>query len=376
MRSYVTVDRAKDSSSCFLHETKSWMTDRDRIIDTRRKHNPHHRPGIRIIHHEHLPRSWAKELSLGQMKTSASSTLTTHARNIVTPPIKTDLARVLHAKENDDGRDTDSSRPRSTEYVVVLGPASQVASLEPDHGHETNGYLRPDVSHVVWCIGETAVDDGDGVDLTQPFLLREGASDVVEDGGHNKADGKTDEEECVQSALAEDLMGTQGTPEDRGSKEGVVARAVKAVRCACGTNILDVDLEVEHTSTDDSGDEACHHLSPEGVARRNLGVVCELEIVQELDGVSTSDIAKGLEEVHGQSVASDPSSSNELGQDVEGNLNTSDGPNNADWDDEDETKSKTVEDGTNSGVCWPCGNTGATKGDRDAQADEVPPFRD
>lgn len=108
-------------------------------------------------------------------------------------------------------------------------------------------------------------------------------------------------------------MRTQGTPEHGGGEESVVSRAVEAVGCICSADVLDVDLEVEHTGADDGGDETCHHLGPESVAGRDLGVVCELEIVQELNGVSASDVAKRLKEVHSQSITSDPSSADELG---------------------------------------------------------------
>jgi hypothetical protein len=264
-------------------------------------------------HEQYLPRTRAKELSLRQLESRASSTFATHARHIVTPPIKANVTRVLHTEEDDNGRNTDGSRPRSAEHVVVLGPTSQVASLEPDHGNETNRDLRPDVSHVVGSPGESAVDDGDGVDLTKPLLLGEGASDVVEDWRHNKTYREANEEKSVQSTLAEDLVRTQSTPKHGSSEESVVSRAVEAVRCAGSTHVLDVDLEVEHTGADDGRDETCHHLGPESVAGRNLGVMCELEIVQELNSVSTSDVAERLEEVHGQSVTSDPGSADKLG---------------------------------------------------------------
>ena len=145
-------------------------------------------------------------------------------------------------------------------------------------------------------------------------------------------------------------MRTQGTPKDGCSEEGVVARAVKAVWCISGTNILDVDLEVENAGANESGNEAGRHLSPECVARRNLRVVCELEIVQELDGVSACDVAKRLEEIHGQSIASNPSASNELGQDVESDLNTTNGSDDTNREDEYQTERKTVEDDTDSGL--------------------------
>jgi len=219
----------------------------------------------------------------------------------------------LNTEENDDGGDTNGSGPRSAKYVVVLGPASQVASLEPDHGHETNRDLRPDIGHVVRSPGESAIDDSDGVNLTQPLLLRELASDEVKNWRHNKANGEADEEKSVESTLAEDLVRAESTPKHGSGEESVVSRTVEAVGCVRGTYVLDVDLEVEYTSADDSRDETCHHLGPESVAWWNFSVVSELEIVQELDGVRASDVAERFEEVHGQGITFNPSSSDEFG---------------------------------------------------------------
>lgn len=188
------------------------------------------------------------------------------------------------------------------------------------------------------------------MDLTKPFLLRESARDVVENGRHNKTDRETDEEGCVEPTLAKDLVGPESTPKYRGSEESVDTRAVEAVWCIGGTDILDMDLEVENTSADESGNKACGHLSPEGVARRNLGIVCKLEIVQELNSVSASDVAEGLEEVHGQGITTNPSTSDEFGQDVESDWNTSNGSNDTNRNDEDQTERETVKDNTNSGL--------------------------
>jgi hypothetical protein len=178
-----------------------------------RRQNLHHISTAYRIHEKHLPRTRSKELSLGQLHTRTGSTLAAHGRHIVTPPVKTNITRVLNTEEDDDGGDTNGSRPRSAEYIVVLGPASQVASLEPDHGHEADGYLRPNVGHVVRCPGESAIDDSDGVDLTQPLLLGELASDEVENWRHDKTDGEANEEKSVESTFAKDLVRTEGTPE-------------------------------------------------------------------------------------------------------------------------------------------------------------------
>lgn len=281
------------------------------------------------------PGARPKELSLGKGKSGTSSVFTALVRDLITPPINADLARVLHTEEDDDGRDTNGSRPRSTEHIVVLGPASEVAALEPDHCHESNRDLRPNVCEIVGCPGKTAIDDSDGVDLTEPLLLGEGAGDVVKDGRNDETDGEANEECSVQPSLAEYLVRTKSTPEYGCGEESVVSRAVEAVRCAGGTDILDVDLEVEDTSADDGRYQACNHLGPESVTRGNLGVVSELQIVQELNGVCTSDVSESLEEVHGERISLHPSATNELGQDVEGDWDTSDSSDDTDGDNKD-----------------------------------------
>ena len=111
-------------------------------------------------------------------------------------------------------------------------------------------------------------------------------------------------------------------------------------------------------------------LAPEGLALGDLEVVAQFQVVGEVESVSHSHVAKALEEVHlkqpldkdvkysrggtcRQRITGLPCSSNKLSQHVELNLNTSSSENDTRRYGEDQSKSKTEEDGTNARVGRP-----------------------
>ena len=83
-------------------------------------------------------------------------------------------------------------------------------------------------------------------------------------------------------------------------------------------DIGEIELEVQDTDGDERRDEGGDHLSEEGDTRGNVRVVGELEILSERDGVRGRDVAVRLEEVHGERVALEPGTTEELSKHVEG----------------------------------------------------------
>lgn len=129
------------------------------------------------------------------------------------------------------------------------------------------------------------------MELTNELVPRELADDEPKDDGNAKTDGEAQKEPLVLAVNTKHLDGTNGSPQDGGSKEGVDAGAEETHGRVGLANVLNVDLEVEHTSADESGNERGHHLGGEGVTGRDLDVVSELEIVGEADGMRAGHIS-------------------------------------------------------------------------------------
>lgn len=87
---------------------------------------------------------------------------------------------------------------------------------------------------------------------------------------------------------------------------------------------LDRHLEVEDTSRDKAEDKGSSHLNDEGVSRVKFGVVGEFEVIDEGHSLVDRDVSVGLEPDKSVGVTLDEGASNELGNDVKSDLNTSD----------------------------------------------------
>jgi hypothetical protein len=106
-----------------------------------------------------------------------------------------------------------------------------------------------------------------------------------------------------------------------------------------------------------------------------LQVVSNFEIVGEVDRVSAGHVTERLEVVHGKSVTLDPHTTDELSQDVEGDLDTGHSLDDTDGNDEDQCKDDTVWHNSRGSVSGPSANASETKTNSNEQDGEVPPFR-
>ena len=86
-------------------------------------------------------------------------------------------------------------------------------------------------------------------------------------------------------------------------------------------------LVIENGRADESRDECCPHLAIEGDPRSDVDVVCELEILSEVESLRGRNESVSLEVVHGGGVTRVPETTEELGDDIQGNLGVRDGHN-------------------------------------------------
>lgn len=215
------------------------------------------------------------------------------------------------------------------------------------------------------------------MNLADPLPAGEGLAKTPEDEDDGDTERESEEGLGVLATGTPNLLGTDSTPKDRGGEEGVDARAGHlelGIGSADSRNAS--HLELQDAETHEGRHERRDHLSPESMTRGNLHVVRKLKVVGEPNGVGAGDVAEGLEVIHGQGVALNPGTTDELSKHVEGDLDTGHGLDDTDRDDENQAENDTVEDDTDSGVRGPGSNTGAAESNGDDEGEEVPPLRD
>lgn len=157
--------------------------------------------------------------------------------------------------------------------MTYLGPETQEAALEEHPGEVGDGDGGPDEGDVVRSPGESAVHDGDGVDLADPLPLGEHLTNTPEDEDDGETERETEEGLGVLAADTPNLLGTDGTPEDGGGEEGVDTGAGHLELGVGGADAGDAGhLELQDTEAHEGGDEGRDHLGPEGEAGGDLDV--------------------------------------------------------------------------------------------------------
>jgi hypothetical protein len=130
----------------------------------------------------------------------------------------------------------------------------------------------------------------------------------------------------VYLALRELALRADYTPDNGRSAEYLGIWADKAVLLGGGAHILDIG---EHPGLDaqlrSASYDGCDDLAPEHDARRYLHVMTELKVRSELQGLSHGDIAPGLEHHHGDGLARESVTNDQLRNDVETHLLIGDG---------------------------------------------------
>jgi hypothetical protein len=148
----------------------------------------------------------------------------------------------------------------------------------------------------------------------------------IEDEWQDKSDQETPDKTVVNGTRSEHTLGTERTPQDGGSKECIYTWASEPILLMRITDVVDArHLEVETGDSDEGRYERSSDLSHEGCKRRDVGVMCQFEILGEVERVGGRDIAIRLEEVEGVGVAGEPETTKELGQYVQGDLSVGHG---------------------------------------------------
>ena len=244
------------------------------------------------------------------------------------------------------------------------------------------------VGEIVWRPVNTPVDKGDRVDLSKPSLFGEVFLGEVKDDGEAETDGESDQGEHILTSRTEHPDWTKSSPEYGSGEEGVDTRAGHFEGSGGSANSLDlVHLEVEDSDANEGGDHGSDQLSTECMPGRDLEVVTEFEILREGKSLSGGDVSEGFEVVHCQRISSDPRTTDlpistfiifrndqthEFSQDIHGDLQSSDGPNDPHWNHTKGTEDDTVYYDSRSGVCLPQPNTETTAQDGETENGEIP----
>ena len=161
----------------------------------------------------------------------------------------------------------------------------------------------------------------------------------VEGNGQDSAQRETPQEAIVDGTRTEHLFRTKSTPEDGSSEKYVVFGTSKVILLRGQADVGDLcHLVVENGRADEGGDKSCPHLAVEGDPWSDVNVVGELEILSEVESVRGRDVSIRLEVVHSSGVTGGPETTEELGNDVQGNLDVRDGQDDAARDAEDHSE--------------------------------------
>ena len=152
-------------------------------------------------------------------------------------------------------------------------------------------------------------------------LLTEG----VQEDWQKSADEKTPQNAIVDGTMTKHLLGTEGTPKDGSGEETVVSGASEVVLLLWQADVGDLGhLVVEDGCADESGNESRPHLTAEGDPRGNVYVVGELETLSEVESARGRNGSVTLEVVHGSGVPGEPETTEEFGDNVQGNFDIRD----------------------------------------------------
>lgn len=261
------------------------------------------------------------------------------------------------------------------EYTY-LRPQSEITGFQVNPGKIGNWDGGPNIRHVVGRPDDSTVHDGNGVNLSCPCPLGELLVQNKEEADDGNSKREANQDLAVLTIRSPDTAGSNSAPQHGGREEGVDARALELVLRILSAHVVNLrDLEVEHADAHDGADEDGNHLSEEGMAWRDLRVVCEFQIVGEPDGMGAGDVAKRLEVVHGESIAFNEGASNKLGQHVERHFDTRHGFDDTNGNDEHSAEQETIKHDTRRRMRVPSSDGGDSETNGDNKNNQVPPLR-
>ena len=182
---------------------------------------------------------------------------------------------------------------------------------------------RPHVGHVERRPYQTTDQENRNVEVGENLEL---FAKEVEWDRQKSANGKTPQETVVDGARSKHLPRTESTPKDRSSEERVVSRTGEVILLIGQTDIWNLrHLVVEDRCADEGRDKSGPHLATECDPRGNVHVMSELEILSEMESLRGCDVPVRLEIIHSGGIAREPKTTEELGDNVQGNLDVCDG---------------------------------------------------
>ena len=134
-------------------------------------------------------------------------------------------------------------------------------------------------------------------------------------------------------------------------------------------------LVVENSRADEGGNEGGDHLAVEGDPRRNVGVMSEFKILGEVEGVRGCDVSVALEVEHSNGVTREPEATEQLGDDVEGDLYIGNCHDDTAGNAKDHGEEHAIQRSGGRGVGWVSSDSVGTETDRSTQDNEVCPLR-
>ena len=134
-------------------------------------------------------------------------------------------------------------------------------------------------------------------------------------------------------------------------------------------------LVVEDCRAGEGGNEGGEHLAVESDPRWDVGIMSEFEILGKVEGVRGGDVSVTLEVKHSSGVTGEPEATEQLGDNIEGDLYVGNGHDDTARNAEDGGEEDTIQRGSGGGVGWVSGDAGGTETNRNTQNDEVDPFR-
>ena len=168
-----------------------------------------------------------------------------------------------------------------------------------------------------------------------PELLAE----EVEGNGKESTQRETPQEAIVDGTRTEHFSRTESTPEDRSGEKRVGVGTSEVILLRGQADVGDLGhLVVEYGRGDESGDESCPHLAAKGDPRGDVHVVCELEILSEGESLRGRDESVNPEVDYSSGVTGEPETTEDLGNNAQGNLGVRDGQHDTTRDAEDHSE--------------------------------------
>ena len=129
------------------------------------------------------------------------------------------------------------------------------------------------------------------------------------------------------------MLGTDGTPDDTRVVERLDVGTGEETRGLCRAHVLNsTESPLNSRQLAQTRPDGGNELGGEHGALRNVHVVAELKILAEVQSLCHNDVAEGLEHHHGNGVSRLDIADDELGEDVETELNVGESLDDADGD--------------------------------------------